>query len=84
MEFILFVVIFADAQAAEKTGSCEDMLHGYLAGQLPSALGAYQVEALRWEFRSFTNVIEKYIKELKENVCMCVFGGGGGVIYNNY
>lgn len=26
MEFILFVVIFADAQAAEKTESCEDML----------------------------------------------------------
>lgn len=62
MEFLMFVVIFADAQAAEKTGSCEDMLHGYLAGQLPSALGAYQVEALGREFKNFTNVIEKIHK----------------------
>lgn len=68
MEFKLFVVIFAVAQALEKTGSCKDMLQGYLTGQLSSALGAYQVEALRREFKSFTNVIEKTIKELKENV----------------
>ena len=27
------------------TGSCKDMLQGYLTGQLSSALGAYQVEA---------------------------------------
>ena len=47
------------------------MLQGYLTGQLSSALGAYQhdqVEALRREFKSFTGVIEKSIKELKENV----------------
>lgn len=33
-----------------------------------SALGAYQVEVLRREFKSFTDVVEKSIKELKESM----------------
>uniref|UniRef100_K1R6D8 Short-chain collagen C4 n=1 Tax=Magallana gigas TaxID=29159 RepID=K1R6D8_MAGGI len=37
-------------------------------GQLSSALGAYQVEALRREFKGFTDVIEKSMRDLKENV----------------
>ncbi|XP_061178354.1 uncharacterized protein LOC133186994 [Saccostrea echinata] len=44
------------------------MLQGYLSGQLSSALGAYQVEALRREFKSFTDVIEKSMKKFKEEV----------------
>ena len=46
----------------------KDMLQGYLTGQLASALGAYQVEALRREFKSFTEVIEKSMKKFKEKV----------------
>lgn len=68
MNFIMFVLILAVVQSEEKAGGCKDMLQGYLTGQLSSALGAYQVEALRREFKTFTNVIEKSIKEFKENV----------------
>lgn len=68
MNFIMFVLILAVVQSEEKAGGCKDMLRGYLTGQLSSALGAYQVEALRREFKTFTNVIEKSIKEFKENV----------------
>lgn len=42
------------------------MLQGYLTGQLSSALGAYQVEALRREFESFSNDVKKALKEVKE------------------
>lgn len=64
---ILFVT--AQAETSEtSTGSCKDMLQGYLTGQLTSALGAYQVEALRREFKSFTDVIEKSMKVFKEKV----------------
>lgn len=47
------------------TGSCKDMLQGYLTGQLSSALG-YQVEALRREFESFSIEVKKALKEVKE------------------
>lgn len=68
MKLILFLVIFAVAQSEENNGSCKDVLQGYLTGQLSSALGAYQVEALRREFKSFTDVMEKSMKKFKENV----------------
>lgn len=68
MKLILFLVIFAVAQTEENNGSCKDVLHGYLTGQLSSAHGAYQVEALRREFKSFTDVMEKSMKKFKENV----------------
>lgn len=68
MKLILFLVIFAVAQSEENNGSCKDVLQGYLTGQLSSALGAYQVEALRREFKSFTDVVEKSMKTFKENV----------------
>lgn len=42
------------------------MVQGYLTGQLSSALGAYQVEALRREFESFSNDVKKALKEVKE------------------
>lgn len=66
MKLILFLVIFAVAQSEENNGSCKDVLQGYLTGQLSSALGAYQVEALRREFKSFTDVMEKSIRNLKK------------------
>ncbi|XP_062602973.1 short-chain collagen C4-like [Saccostrea cucullata] len=44
------------------------MLQGYLTGQLSSALGAYQVEALRREFKSFSDVIEESMKRFREEV----------------
>ena len=55
-------------RADVNTGSCKDMLQGYLTGQLSSALGAYQVEALRREFKSFTDVMEKSMKVFKEQI----------------
>ncbi|XP_052704113.1 uncharacterized protein LOC128180225 isoform X1 [Crassostrea angulata] len=66
---LLFLLMFIDVtQAGTNTGSCKDMLQGCLTGQLSSALGAYQVEALRREFKSFTDVIEKSMKKFKENM----------------
>lgn len=68
LSYFPLLMIFAEIRAETNTGNCKDMLQGYLTGQLSSALGVYQVEALRREFKSFTEVIEKSIKELKENV----------------
>nr|XP_022292594.1 short-chain collagen C4-like [Crassostrea virginica] len=68
LSYFLLLMIFAQIRAETNTGNCKDMLQGYLTGQLSSALGVYQVEALRREFKSFTEIIEKSIKELKENV----------------
>lgn len=68
MEFLILLVFVAALQAETNTRSCKDMLHGYLTGQLSSALGVYQVEALRRKFKSFTDVIEKSLKEFKENM----------------
>ena len=65
------MILFATAQAETSetsTGSCKDMLQGYLTGQLSSALGTYQVEALRREFKSFTDVTEKAMKMFKEEI----------------
>ena len=66
---IITVTVFAAALADDvNTGSCKDMLQGYLTGQLSSALGAYQVEALRREFKSFTDEIEKSMKLFKDKI----------------
>ncbi|XP_078312769.1 uncharacterized protein LOC144619215 [Crassostrea virginica] len=65
------MILFATAQAETSetsNGSCKDMLQGYLTGQLSSALGIYQIEALRREFKSFTDVSEKAMKTFKEEV----------------
>ena len=61
-------MMFTTAIADVNTGSCKDMLQGYLTGQLSSALGAYQVEALRREFKSFTDVMEKSMKLFKDKI----------------
>lgn len=68
MEFLILLVFVAALPAETNTGSYKDMLQGYLTGQLSSALGVYQVEALRRKFKSFTDVIEKSLKEFKENM----------------
>lgn len=68
MGFLTLLLLVVVTQAETNTGSCKEMIQGYLTGQLSSALGAYQVEALRKEFKSFTDVIEKSIRELKENM----------------
>ena len=65
---IITVMTFTTTIADVNTGNCKDMLQGYLTGQLSSALGAYQVEALRREFKSFTDVIEKSIKLFKDKI----------------
>lgn len=68
MNFMLFVLIFAVVQSEDKNGSCKDMLQSYLTGQLSSAVGVYQVEALWREFKSFTDVIEKSMRAFEKNV----------------
>ena len=65
---LITVMMFTIAIADVNTGSCKDMLQGYLTGQLSSALGAYQVEALRREFKSFTDVIEKSMKLFEDKI----------------
>ena len=65
---LITVMMFTIAIADVITGSCKDMLQGYLSGQLSSALGAYQVEALRREFKSFTDVMEKSLELFKNEI----------------
>lgn len=68
---VALVLLIPVIKAVDETNSrkcCKDMLQGYLTGQLSSALGAYQVEALRREFRSVTDQIEKSVKEIKERI----------------
>lgn len=63
---LILLIPVIDAAAETNSGSCKEMLQGYLTGQLASALGAYQLEALRREFKSVTDQIEKSLKEIKE------------------
>lgn len=67
---VALILLIPVIKAVDETNSrsCKDMLHGYLTGQLSSALGAYQVEALRREFRSVTDQIEKSVKKIKERI----------------
>lgn len=60
--FLFVAIVIRAVEAETNTGSCKDILQGYLTGQLSSALGAYQVDALRREFKSFTEHIEKSMK----------------------
>ena len=62
------MMMFTTAIAEVNTGSCKDMLQGYLTGQLSSALGAYQVETLRREFKSFTDIMENSMKLFKDKI----------------
>ena len=62
------MMMFTTAIADVNTGICKDMLQGYLTGQLSSALGAYQVEALKREFISFTDIMENSMKLFKDKI----------------
>lgn len=66
MSFIFLLMLLVEAQADITTGSYKELLQSYLSGQLPSTLGACQVEALRREFKSFADVIEKSTDDFKE------------------
>lgn len=63
---LIFVISVIGVWAEKSNGSCKDMLHGYLTGQLSSALGTYQLEALRMDFKSFTDQFENSLKAIKE------------------
>ena len=65
---LIHVKAFVIVETESQNRSCKDMLQGYLTGQLTSALGHYQVEALKREFKSFTDVIKKAIKVFPEKV----------------
>ena len=66
--YLLFVTIFVTVRTETCTGSCKDMLQGYLTGQASSALATYQIEALKREFKSFTGIIEESMNTFKEKV----------------
>lgn len=68
MTVLILLLLIAVTQSETNTGGCKDMLQGSLTGQLASALGSYQVEALRREFKGFTDVIEKSMNEFKEKI----------------
>ena len=81
---IITVMMFTAAIAEVNTGSCKDMLQGYLTGQLSSALGTYQVEALRREFKSFTDVMEKSMKLFKEKINIDLKAVKGKILISIY
>lgn len=63
---LFLVLVIRVAEAETNTGSCKDMLQGYMTGHLASALGSYQVEALRREFKRFTEHVDEALKMFKE------------------
>ncbi|XP_062612027.1 uncharacterized protein LOC134273737 isoform X2 [Saccostrea cucullata] len=65
---VLVFILHTTHGERTQTGSCKDLLQGYLTEQLSSALGVYQVEALRREFKNFTDVIGESMKKFKEKV----------------
>lgn len=65
MSFIFLLMLLVEAQADITTGSYKELLQCYLSGQLSFALGACQAEALRREFKSFADVIEKSMDDFK-------------------
>lgn len=65
---ILLLFTTAQIRAEPNNQNCKDMLQGYMTGQLSSALGTYQVEALRREFKRFTDIMEKSMKVFQEKV----------------
>ncbi|XP_062603267.1 short-chain collagen C4-like [Saccostrea cucullata] len=69
--YLVLVFLLPTTQGDTQSGSCKDMLQGFLTGQLSSVLETHQVEALRREFKNFTEVIENSMKKLKEQVIAC-------------
>ena len=63
---LVCVTIFVTVRTETCTGCCKNMLHGYLPGQASSALGTYQIEALKREFISFTGLILESMNTIKK------------------
>ncbi|XP_062573103.1 short-chain collagen C4-like [Saccostrea cucullata] len=66
--FVCITLLVYTSKAHTKNESCKDILQNFLTGQLSSVLGSYQIEALKREFKSFTELTEKSIAEFKEQV----------------
>lgn len=60
LPMILFIAL-----AGTNDASSQVILKGYLTGQLSSDTGSNQVDALRREFKTFTDYIEKSVKSMK-------------------
>lgn len=60
LPMILFIAL-----AGTNDASSQVILKGYLTGQLSSDTGSNQVDALRREFKTFTDYIEKSVKSIK-------------------
>ncbi|XP_061178463.1 uncharacterized protein LOC133187121 [Saccostrea echinata] len=85
--YLVLGIVLHTTRGNTQTGSCKDMLQGYLTGQLSSALGAYQVEALRREFKSFTDVMETSLRRFKKEVNASIKVEGTGnrnVVYTRW
>ncbi|XP_056006026.1 uncharacterized protein LOC125660312 [Ostrea edulis] len=68
MPLLTFLLMVHVSQAETQTGSCKDILHGFLSGQLSSALGDYQIKALKQEFLKFTNTMQQSMNVFKEQM----------------
>ncbi|XP_056006027.1 short-chain collagen C4-like [Ostrea edulis] len=68
MSLLTFLLMVHVSQAETQTGSCKDILHGFLSGQLSSALGDYQIKALKQEFLKFTNTMQQSMNVFKEQM----------------
>ncbi|XP_056018608.1 uncharacterized protein LOC125670591 [Ostrea edulis] len=67
MKFLIsFLLMINVSHAGTHIKSCKDILHGFLSGQLSSALGDHQIKDLKREFKSFTETMRQSMKEFKE------------------
>ncbi|XP_078331169.1 uncharacterized protein LOC111103549 [Crassostrea virginica] len=86
--YLLFVTIFVTVRTETCTGSCKDMLQGFLTGQASSALATYQIEALKREFKSFTGLIEESMNtfkvKVKADIRMKDLTRNGSVVYTRW
>lgn len=64
--FLLLVIIaFAETNEASTKVVLQGYLTGQLTGQSSSNSGSNQAQALRREFKTFTDYIEKLVKSMK-------------------
>lgn len=64
--FPIFLTLFVVSQAANSTGNCKDILQGFLAGQMSSAVGSRSAENMKRAFLNFTHAIRVSMAEFKE------------------
>ncbi|XP_061180462.1 short-chain collagen C4-like [Saccostrea echinata] len=63
MKLFCILLLLHTVEGDIQSGSCKDILQGYLAGQV-----SHQVEALKQGFKSFTTEIVKAVKKLEGQV----------------